>query len=333
MNILYGIQGTGNGHISRAKAILPHLLKKGNVDILISGTNSDVNPGYPVTYRYNGLSYTFGKKGGIDYLNTVLNLHPAAFIKNVRGLPVEKYDLVISDFEPVTAWSCWLKNKQCIGLSHQASFLSDKTPRPYEVNFTGEFIFRNYAPVTNYIGFHFQKYDSFIYTPVIRREVRQLQVSEGEHVTIYLPAYSHDLLIHYLRETHKEVHIFSKQCREYSRQGKIHLFPVCESQYLDSLAGCRALICGAGFEAPSEGLFLGKRMMCIPMRDQYEQSCNAAALGRKDVMLAENADKSLPRLVEELISVEKPEPIAYNDITEEIIDKLMDFSSCETEHI
>ena len=40
MRILYGIQGTGNGHISRALEVLPYLKKKASVDILISGRQS-----------------------------------------------------------------------------------------------------------------------------------------------------------------------------------------------------------------------------------------------------------------------------------------------------
>ncbi len=326
MKILYGIQGTGNGHISRAKAILPSLQEVGDVDILISGTNSDVNPGYSVKYRFKGLSYTFGKKGGIDYLNTVLNLHPATFIKDVSRLPVEEYDLIISDFEPVTAWACWLKNKPCTGLSHQASFLSDKAPRPEKINVTGEFIFRNYAPVTNHVGFHFHKYDSFIQTPVIRQEIRQLTPSEESHITIYLPAYSHELLIQLVENTNHDIHIFSKKTRQYSKHGKIQIFPVSDEAYLDSLAGCKALICGAGFEAPSEGLYLGKRMMCIPMSDQYEQTCNAAALQQFGVMISEKADATLPQKIEELVSVKKPNPIDYEDIVEDVIHQLLAFS-------
>ena len=37
------------------------------------------------------------------------------------------------------------------------------------------------------------------------------------------------------------------------------------------------VLCGAGFEGPAEALYLGKKLMVIPMQDQYEQQCNAAA--------------------------------------------------------
>ena len=34
MKILYAIQGTGNGHLSRAKEIIPALMNRAQVDIL-----------------------------------------------------------------------------------------------------------------------------------------------------------------------------------------------------------------------------------------------------------------------------------------------------------
>ena len=42
MKILYAIQGTGNGHISRARDIIPVLMQMGELDILISGTEAEV---------------------------------------------------------------------------------------------------------------------------------------------------------------------------------------------------------------------------------------------------------------------------------------------------
>ena len=38
------------------------------------------------------------------------------------------------------------------------------------------------------------------------------------------------------------------------------------------------VITGAGFETPAEALYLGKKLLCLPIRGQYEQLCNAAAL-------------------------------------------------------
>lgn len=67
MKILYAIQGTGNGHVSRAREIIPILKKYGQVDILISGTQADVNLDDEIKYRFKGFGFDFGTNGGINY--------------------------------------------------------------------------------------------------------------------------------------------------------------------------------------------------------------------------------------------------------------------------
>ena len=60
MKILYAIQGTGNGHISRAREIVPILMKYADVDVLLSGTQADVKLQFPIKYKKHGLSFIFG---------------------------------------------------------------------------------------------------------------------------------------------------------------------------------------------------------------------------------------------------------------------------------
>src|SRR5688572_29510104 len=130
MRILYAVQGTGNGHVCRAREIIPILQKMAEVDILISGTQSDIQLPFNVTYAFKGLSFIFGKKGGVDLLETYKKSHLKTFLQEIKSLPVDIYDLVISDFEPVSSWACYLNNKPCISLSHQAAVLNKKSPQP-----------------------------------------------------------------------------------------------------------------------------------------------------------------------------------------------------------
>jgi UDP-N-acetylglucosamine:LPS N-acetylglucosamine transferase len=67
LKILYAIQGTGNGHMSRAQVFIPILSKYGDVDVLISSKDHDIKINHPIKYHINGLGFTFGKNGGIDY--------------------------------------------------------------------------------------------------------------------------------------------------------------------------------------------------------------------------------------------------------------------------
>ena len=160
--ILYAVQGTGNGHIARAMEVLPYLSKVSDVDVLVSGTQSDISLPCQLTYQLHGLSFTFGNSGSVDFSRTIRAFKPIRFIKDLLNLKVEDYDLVINDFEPVSAWACKLKNLPCIALSHQASFQSHKTPRPEKICRWSEFVLKNYAPTTAEIGIHFESYDDNI---------------------------------------------------------------------------------------------------------------------------------------------------------------------------
>jgi hypothetical protein len=90
--------------------------------------------------------------------------------------PPKQYDLIINDFEPVSAWACRLQGVPSVSLSHQCSFVSKKTPRPNKWNYA-EWLFKYYSPTTHHIGFHFERYDDFIHTPVIRSDIRKMETS------------------------------------------------------------------------------------------------------------------------------------------------------------
>ncbi len=221
MKILYAIQGTGNGHLSRARDIIPILQQKGELDILVSGIQADVELPYPVKYKFKGLSFIFGKKGGIDLLATYRKSNLRKLYTEIKSLAVEQYDLVLNDFEPVSAWACKLKNKQCIGLSHQAAVINKKSPRPKKSDPVGKSVLQNYAPVTAAYGFHFETYDGDIFTPVIRSEIRNSKPGKNNHFTVYLPAYDDERIIQVLGEIDDiNWEVFSKHSKKEYRKKK-----------------------------------------------------------------------------------------------------------------
>lgn len=199
MRILYALQGTGNGHVSRASEIIPKLREFGNTDILISGTQSDFLP-FDVNYKLKGLSFVLGRTGKVSFLKTLKNADVFRLIKDVNDLDVEKYDFIINDFEPVSAWSCKKKKIKCIGLSHQNAVIHPVAPKPEKSDQIGDFVLRNYAPVNFKYGFHFEAFDKTVFTPVIRNAIREAKVSVKDHYTVYLPAFSDQILIKILSE-------------------------------------------------------------------------------------------------------------------------------------
>ncbi len=327
MRILYGIQGTGNGHISRARTFLPLLEKVAEVDVLVSGTSSEVKLGRQVNYQVHGLGYTFGKNGGIDYIDSLRKFKPLRLLRDIRTLPVHSYDLIISDFEPITSRAAMRTGRMCISLSHQAAFLSPKSPRPKPRNILGEYIFHRYAPGSNYIGFHYQRYDDTIFNPVISKQIRDMihkNHPQGGHVTVYLPSYDDRMLTDlFMQIPRVEWQVFSKNAQRPYQTGNVKVRPVDHDAYVSSLAGCQWLVCGAGFEAPSEGLFLGKAMLAIPMVGQYEQQCNGEALRQLGVSVRRRLDKGSVGYLEDWLDKAVPVHIPYEDQSDSVVARIL----------
>ncbi len=284
MKILYAIQGTGNGHLTRARDVYPELCKHGDVDVLISGIQADVAFPHPVKYKRYGMSFIFGKNGGVDIWRTISKSNLLRLLKDIRTLPVKQYDLIINDFEPVSAWACRLAKKQCIALSHQSAVLHPMAPRPEKEDKFGKMILQRYAPFTEAYSFHFKSYGQNIFTPIIRQEVRQAKNATGGHYTVYLPAYDDEHLVEHLSHFKEaEWRVFSKHNKQQFTQGNVQVQPIENAAFIASMASGKGVLCGAGFEGPTEALFLQKKLMVVPMLAQYEQQCNAAALAEMGV--------------------------------------------------
>lgn len=279
MKILYAIQGTGNGHLSRAKEIIPALIKRGQVDLLLSGTQCEIALPYPIKYKYKGLSFYFGNNGGIDFIKTFKMNSILRFLKEIKDCPVQDYDLVINDFEPVSAWASYLKGIKSVSLSHQGTLYTENVPKPLYFSLFGSFIIKNYAKCYYKYGFHFEKYNQNIYTPIIRSDIRLLHQTEKDHYTVYLPAYSDENIIHVLSKIKgTKWKVYSKNATVYYQKKNVYIKPINSEKFEKSLASCRGILCGAGFETPAEALYLNKKLMVIPMKNQLEQQFNAQAL-------------------------------------------------------
>jgi uncharacterized protein (TIGR00661 family) len=323
MKILYAIQGTGNGHISRAREIVPLLQQHGEVDLLISGTQADVKLSQPVTYQLHGFSFIFGKKGGVNHYETWKTMNLPRFVADMRKLPLKEYNLILNDFEPVTAWACRLRGIESVGLSHQASFQSAKVPKPKSIDWA-QLVMKYYAPSTHYVGFHFKPYDDFIHTPVIRSEIRSLRTTNLGHYTVYLPAIADQLLVPILRQIPSvRWQVFSKHTKLSFTDGNVSVCPINNEDFNTSLASCTGLLTGGGFEGPSEALFLGKKLLVAPMKFQYEQQCNAYALKKLGIPVIWASDKNWLPIIQKWVQEPQDHNFNFPDETAAVIDQVV----------
>lgn len=323
--ILYAVQATGNGHISRAMELMPYLQQYGQVDVFLSGSNSNLQPNLPVKYRSNGLSLFYDNTGGLDYWRMWKELNLKRIWKEAKALPVEQYDIVLNDFDSITSIACALKKIPSVGFGHQASFQSKHTPRTGKKDFAGEIVLQRYARASAYIGLHFEQYDDFIFSPVIKEDILKARPTNNGHITVYLSHYSDEVAVqalHKIQNIHFEV--FSKKVKQQEKKGNVTLIPISNEGFTQSMIHAHGIITGAGFETPAEALYLGKQLLCLPIRGQYEQLCNAAALKNFNVTIIDKIIDGFSLQVEDWLQKSAVKPLTLSHSTYDIVQKAIE---------
>ena len=159
--------------------------------------------------------------------------------------------------------------------------------------------------------------------PIIREKIRNAKVSNKGHYTIYLPAYHHDRIVKIVSKIPiVKWHIFSRETSRLIFKKNITIYPVNEFDFIKSMASSSGVLCGAGFETPSEALFLRKKLLVIPMKNQYEQQCNAFALKKMGVTVIKKLSTKRINKITKWIHNDVIIPVDYPDNTENILNTI-----------
>lgn len=278
MKIFYGVQGTGNGHITRARVMAKELDAAGfEVTFQFTGRPTDQYFDMDVFNGYQhkeGLTFNT-EKGQVNYLKTALQAKPIRFIKDVNALDLSNYDLVISDFEPVTAWAAKRQKIPVIGIGHQYAF-NHQIPRTGSDPLADQ-VMKYFAPADIGIGLHWHHFGQPILPPIIETpEFPQSVVSNK--IIVYLPFEDPNTVIELLAPFISfEFHTYSPQVIP-SKYPHIQCNALSREGFQKDLYDCTGIISNAGFELASEALQLGKKILAKPLHAQMEQISNAAAL-------------------------------------------------------
>ena len=302
MKVLYAIQSTGNGHLIRAKEIIPFLKRRFDFDVMLSGPKTNLDLGYPIKYHQRGLTFYFNKSGSINWVKTIFKNNLFQFIKDVLSLPVKDYDLVITDFEPISAWACKFRGVLSFGLSNQITLWQKESLKPKKLFSSSLKYLKYFAPTELEYGLHYQKFNDRIFLPIIRAKLRSLKVTKGGGIVVYLPAYDLKRITKVLSLfPNVKWTIFSKEINEPKTQGSLRFFPINEDHFSKKLAKSDGIITSAGFTTTSEALFLGKTLLVIPMRGQIEQSFNAQVLKKMGVTVVKELSIKKSKIIEHWI--------------------------------
>ncbi|MDV6317209.1 glycosyltransferase family protein [Idiomarina sp. HP20-50] len=282
MKILYGIQGTGNGHLSRCHT-MAHALSQHDVDIdyLISGR--DVSDLFDMDvfgdYQWRrGLSFVT-ENGRVRKGKTVFQNDWRQLWQDVRSLPVKDYDLVITDYEPVTAWAAKKAGIRCIGLGRQYAF---QEPELFSrLSWWQQQLISSFAPCSDPVGMHWFTTGNTV-PPVVRPEE-----SNGgglmQRVVVYLPFEDPRHIIDQLQPLDNyEFSIFHPKLTRQSL-GHIECYSPSRDKFSAHFSKASAVLSNAGFETSCEALSQGKSLAVKPLTGQFEQTWNARLLAEQSL--------------------------------------------------
>ncbi len=311
MKIVLGVCGFGFGHSARERPIVEGLLERGHELILVTNDQShefftrhfpllrNARVYVPVIHTTShGLD--FGATAN-DPRNAQEEAHSAFW--NACGL-IERHfgkpDLVISDYDMVSAQIAYLFGVPLVTLDQQSKFLGYECPTidaftPDEhrmrlgyffpkaaARVATSFFTVNYAPV--------DEYPVTIIPPILGHDVKdQIAAPLDGYVTVYLSAASHlaqslDELLALFGQFTKHHFMCFVDAEGTHLPDNVTLRPNSRADFVESLRQSAAVISTAGHNLITEALYLQVPMFLMPF-DHYEQQLNArvitdAGLGR-----------------------------------------------------
>jgi uncharacterized protein (TIGR00661 family) len=291
-NILYGVNGEGSGHSTRAKEVLRHLVRKGHSVHVASFDRglANLKDEFDVTEIYGlRISYVNNR---VRYQKTVaknLLSAPKAVRSNqtlMRLTDEWKIDLVITDFEPMTCLVGHRKGLPVIAVDNQHCITNADVnfPKQYRRDAAATKLVAslmtprvNAYLVISFFPVNIRKKNTHLFSPLLRNEVLTASPTIGDHVLVYVTSPSPRLA-----EMLKRV-----RCRfvayGFGRdgfEGNVTFKKPSQSGFLADLISCKAVIANSGFSLISEALHLGKPYLAIPVAHQFEQIFNAYYLDK-----------------------------------------------------
>ena len=286
-NILYGVNGEGAGHSTRAKEVLTHLVAQGhNVHVASFDRGlQNLKPDFPVTEIY-GLRFAY-VNNRVRYKRTIAkNLitvpQAAKSLSHLNELVDEQnIGLVITDFEPLTCHVGHKRRLPVISIDNQHCLTNAAVSYPKQYRrdaAAAKIVTKLMTPRANaYLVISFfqapiRKRNTFLFPPLLRQEILNAKPTEGDHVVVYVtsPAPQLGKLLNSVR------------CRfiayGFGRDGQdgniLYKKPSLDGFFAD-LVSARAVVANSGVSLVTEALHLGKPYLAIPVSHQFEQIFNA----------------------------------------------------------
>jgi uncharacterized protein (TIGR00661 family) len=286
-NILYGVNGEGSGHSTRAKEVISHLQQQGHKLHVVSFDRGlrNLSESFPVKEIF-GLTLTY-VNNRVRYKRTLAsNLikapRAARSLKALsRLVDEENIELVITDFEPLTCHVGHRKHLPVIAIDNQHAITNTvvSLPRGFRRDVAAvRLVTRMMTPhadayfVLSFFPAPVKRRNTFLFPPIVRQEVLSTQAQAGDYVLVYVTSPAKELAA-LLKQVRCKFVAYGFGAE--GQEGNILFKKPSMDGFLRDLAGAKAVIANAGFSLVSEALYLGKPYLAMPVKNQFEQTFNA----------------------------------------------------------
>ncbi len=290
--IVYGVSGEGSGHSSRAAEILPFLEELGHEVKVVSYDRGykNLRDDFDV-FETEGLSISSADnkvsivKTFTDNLKKLPYGHKSLLLLKKRLFREFRPDCVITDFEPMTAYLANYFDLPLITLDnqHRIRYMKLDTPSCLRKDqLLTETVIRAMVPrpdvslVTTFYFGETKNDRTFLFPPIIRKNVLEVTASEMDHIIVYLTG-GFESFIEMLKGFRREKFIVYGYDKGHE-QDNITCKPFSRDGFLRDLSSCRAVMATAGFTLMTESIYLKKPYLALPMIGQFEQELNALLL-------------------------------------------------------
>lgn len=288
-NILYGVNGEGSGHSTRAKEVLRHLVAQGHRVQVASFDRGlqNLKDEFEVTEIY-GFRFAY-VNNRVRYKRTIaknlITVPQAAESLSRLNALIDQADieLIITDFEPLT---CHLGHKRrlpvlSIDNQHCLTNTVVSYPKQYRRDAAAaKIVTRLMTPRANaYLVISFftapiRKRNTFLFPPLLRAEILDATPSQGDHILVYVTSPAPDLAT-LLGSVRARFIAYGFGREGTNEEGNVTFKKPSLDGFFADLLSARAVIANSGFSLVTEALHLGKPYLAVPVSHQFEQIFNA----------------------------------------------------------
>ena len=345
--IVYSLSGEGSGHSSRSREMITHLLGNGHEVKVASYDRGYQNlkddfdvmeiEGFSIVSEDNKVSVG---KTFVQNFTSIFDRYESINELKKKYFKEFNPDCVITDFEPMAAYLANEMDVPLMTIDNQHRMRYMEFPCSLEWKADAIFIenlIRVMIPrpcVSLVTTFYFGKKRNdrtYLFPPILRQSVLNQTPTTGDYILVYATQ-DFDTLIEFIK-TYKRENFLVYGFNVDKLEDNLTFKSFSHDKFIKDLAGCKGVIATAGFTLMTESFYLGKPVLALPMKGQFEQVLNGLMLndlryGRSSMELTKEDISAflydIPEYTENLKSYERK----GNEAIKEMLD-LMLANNCQ----